>query len=229
MNQHCKSMKALAECSYIKTFRELFCTPKIFNKNTYQHKYLPSPPIKFDKIIEFMELDIFDDIYHDIIHCNHECVSINICDLNFEVIQFLIQNNFITLENKENTFYVIDFIINLFYEIQNNEIGKKRVKEYISYFWDFIVEHDKSVIVNHVDNKTKYTFEYHILNCFDKSIQLEYIEKYNNLNKRSVVEDIFDNTQNKDEENAYVDSASLVQYIQMQNNLNNEQDYIFAI
>jgi hypothetical protein len=216
-------MKALTECSYIKTFRELFCTPKIFNKKTGQHKYLPSPPIKFDKIIEFMQLDIFDDIYYDIIHGTHECVSINISDFNFEVIQFLIQNNFITVENKSNTFYVIDIILNLFYEIQNNDIGKKRVKEYISYFWDFIMFHNKSLIINHVDKQTEITFANHINNCLDKSIQMEYIEKYNNLNtnKRTVVEDIL--------EDAYVDSASLIEVMNMQNNSNNEQDYIFAI
>jgi len=32
-----------------------------------------------------------------------------------------------------------------------------------------------------------------------------------------------------DEENPYVDSATLVDYLQMQNNSNIEQDYIFAI
>lgn len=221
MNHHCKSMHSLAECSYIKKFQELFCTPKFFNKNTGQHKYLPSTPIQISNIIEFMGLDIFDDIYHDIIHGTHECTSLNISDLNFEVIKFLIQNNYISITNKQNTFYVIDIILNLFYEIQSNDVGKSRVKEYIDYFWNFIVENNKELIINHVDNGTGYTFENHINNCLDTSIKLEYNMKYQNIANKCMTTNVL--------EDAYVDSSFLVEVLNLQNNKNNEEDYIFAI
>ena len=62
----CDFMNCSSSCSDIQMFKNLFCTPTFFNKNTSTYKYLPSPPINFKKIIEFMQLESFNNIYSDI-------------------------------------------------------------------------------------------------------------------------------------------------------------------
>jgi hypothetical protein len=189
-------MRAITNCAYIKAFQQLFCTPKYFSKSTCTHKYLPSPPINFDAIIEFMKLDNFDDIHQDIFSGSHECISLNISDLNFTVIEFLVQNNLICFENKPNTFYIIDIIIQLFYEIHHNDVVKSRVSEYIDYFWNIIIEKNKKLIIENF-------FDLHINNCFDINIKSEYTQKYNQL-----VSDVNDDSD-------YVDSAFLVEVVSL--------------
>ncbi len=178
MSDICNFMKCSSACSDIQTFKTLFCTPTFFDKKTHTYKYLPKPPINFDNLIEFMNLDSFDKIYCDIFSHSHECISYNMYDLNFDVIQFLIQNDYISMEKKSNKFYIIDIIISLFHEISSSDVVKSRVKEYIEFFWDFIIEKDSSIIINYVNNKNGYTIANYILNCNDIRIKMEYINKY---------------------------------------------------
>ena len=52
MTNICEFMKCYSECSNIQMFKKIFCTPTFFNENTCTYKYLPSPPINFDKIVK---------------------------------------------------------------------------------------------------------------------------------------------------------------------------------
>ncbi len=176
MTDICNFMNCSSDCDDINTFKTLFCTPTFFNKKTCTYKYLPMPPVNFDKIIEFMQSDSFNKIYKDIFSHSHECISYNIFDLNFNVIEFLIQNDYISLDKKPNTFYIIDIITVLFTEISYNE--KSRIKEYIDYFWEYIHQNNSSVIINYVNEKNGYTLANYILDCIDPVIRLEYINKY---------------------------------------------------
>jgi hypothetical protein len=124
-----------------------------------------------------MQSDSFNKIYKDIFSHSHECISYNIFDLNFNVIEFLIQNDYISLDKKPNTFYIIDIITALFTEISYNNT-KSRVKEYIDYFWEYIHQNNSSIIINYVNDKNGYTLANSILDCIDPVIRLEYINKY---------------------------------------------------
>jgi hypothetical protein len=128
-----------------------------------------------------MQLELFNNIYKDIFSHSHECISYNIYDMHFDVIQFLIQNDYISIEKKPNTFYVIDIIVALFHEFSRTENLKSRLKEYIDYFWNFIVEKNAFAIINYVNEKNNYTIINYILNSNDKSIQLTYTNKYIDL------------------------------------------------
>ena len=178
MTHICDFMNCSSTCSDIQTFKTLFCTPTFFNNKTNKYKYLLMPPINFDKIIEFMESYSFNNIYKDIFSHSHECISYNIYDLDFNVIQFLIQNEFISIDKKPNTFYIIDIITSLFCEISHSDNIKTRIKEYIDFFWEYIIEANLSIIINYTNETTGYTMANYILNCLDINVRLEYINKY---------------------------------------------------
>jgi hypothetical protein len=167
-----------SECGDIAHFISLITTPKYKSHNDFKIYYGKEKVINFNYILDYMKSSGFCKSINRLVNNKHDCVSFNITDVRFDVIEYLRVNGYINISCTAHTFNVMDILFELFHEYDTNPEFFSRNYEYINYFWIWIENEDPKLLVDYINPRCGSHLIHAILKCHNKKIRDEFFDLF---------------------------------------------------
>lgn len=180
------------QCEKLQEFVTQITTPKKFNPTLNKKEYDNNTQVDLDErqMLNYINSHMFSDCLKYKVFYYHDCFGFSFTDIRFDVIEFLRDNDYLTIYDPENheeddyisvadlksNFNVIELLCELFADY-NTTIGfLERNSKYIEYIWNWIVTENPKVLVNYVNESSP------LINCIinSKNTQIKsiYFKKY---------------------------------------------------
>ena len=170
------------ECEYLQSIISIICTPKKINFKTNKYEYDEvHTPLEKKRILDWVSHQSFSETFDALTSFKHECTNFCVTDLRFDLIEFLREENILTIVHWNNTINILDLLSNLFVELGMPYNTTSRTKEYIDYFWDWVEELDPKALTDYRFNQSNRSLAHFIMRGFDRDLKLKYLENFINL------------------------------------------------
>ena len=156
----------LNECDEIQEFVKLICTQET----------LETREIYFEKILLTMNSPSFSKTFNDLIQFRHDCIGFSYDMMNFDVIEFLREKDYITFFDEPNKFNLLDMLYVMFSTLAPKI--SPVVEKYIDYFWTWVEKENPISLIDYINKSSQISMSDAILNGNNKLIRSKYIDKF---------------------------------------------------